>query len=140
MTRSRKKKNMRNTLTTEMNRRRSILRTKSKKIIHLRVRKRTEFPSKNMQTWYWVCQFLRLVIFFRSERREKEKSKDIKQFQRDRDHLTQQLYKEYNKKIFKGQLPEQIDIRWSNKLNTTAGFCSYKVLPIVCLHFCVLIG
>ncbi|KAI9144623.1 hypothetical protein BKA69DRAFT_722748 [Paraphysoderma sedebokerense] len=48
-------------------------------------------------------------------------SKAKREFIRNRETITLQLYKEYNERIFKNQLPEKLDIIWSAKLNTTAG-------------------
>ncbi len=33
---------------------------------------------------------------------------------------------EYNEAVFEGQLPEDMEIKWSQTLNTTAGVTNYK--------------
>lgn len=48
------------------------------------------------------------------------------QFKRERERLTQELYAEFNERIFGGRLPGGLEITWSEKLRTTAGLTHYK--------------
>ncbi|EDQ90998.1 uncharacterized protein MONBRDRAFT_23840 [Monosiga brevicollis MX1] len=42
-------------------------------------------------------------------------------FRRSREHLASQLFQEYNVQVFDRQLPQDLELKWSNRLNTTAG-------------------
>uniref|UniRef100_UPI00398ECB8A germ cell nuclear acidic protein isoform X1 n=2 Tax=Pristiophorus japonicus TaxID=55135 RepID=UPI00398ECB8A len=50
-------------------------------------------------------------------------SKYVKNFKRNREELTQELYSLYNKSIFQQKLPEKLEITWNKKMRKTAGYC-----------------
>lgn len=47
-------------------------------------------------------------------------------FRKERGRLTQELFREYNLRIFEGKLPLDLLVQWNNKLTTTAGLTHYK--------------
>lgn len=47
-------------------------------------------------------------------------------FKRVREQLTRQLFEKYNSVIFEGKLPADLEIRWNNRLSTTAGLTHYR--------------
>lgn len=47
-------------------------------------------------------------------------------FKKEREALARQLYTEYNARIFNNQLPSDLEIKWNNRLATTAGITHYK--------------
>jgi hypothetical protein len=47
-------------------------------------------------------------------------------FKRQREQLARQLYEEYNSRIFGGRLPADLQIKWNNRLSTTAGLTHYR--------------
>ncbi|XP_078403103.1 germ cell nuclear acidic protein [Cetorhinus maximus] len=50
-------------------------------------------------------------------------SKYVKNFKRNREELTQELYNLYNKSVFQQKLPEKLGITWNKKMRKTAGYC-----------------
>ncbi|XP_051877750.1 germ cell nuclear acidic protein [Pristis pectinata] len=50
-------------------------------------------------------------------------SKYVRNFKRNREELTQELYNLYNKTIFQQKLPEKMEIAWNKKMRKTAGYC-----------------
>lgn len=51
---------------------------------------------------------------------------DARAFKRRREALAMSLYTEFNRRVFGGRLPADLDIRWSARLLTTAGVTHYK--------------
>jgi predicted SprT family Zn-dependent metalloprotease len=47
-------------------------------------------------------------------------------FKKQREGLARELYAEFNARVFGGQLPAGLDIRWNNRLATTAGLTHYQ--------------
>ncbi|XP_071479503.1 uncharacterized protein [Diadema antillarum] len=54
------------------------------------------------------------------------RSRYVSDFKRNRDELTQRLFKLYNKTIFDDKLPADFSITWNTRMRKTAGFCFYK--------------
>ncbi|XP_067903591.1 germ cell nuclear acidic protein isoform X2 [Heterodontus francisci] len=50
-------------------------------------------------------------------------SKYVRNFKRNREELTQELYDLYNKSVFQQKLPEKLEITWNKKMRKTAGYC-----------------
>ncbi|XP_067852766.1 germ cell nuclear acidic protein [Heptranchias perlo] len=50
-------------------------------------------------------------------------SKYVKNFKRNREELTQELYNLFNKSVFQQKLPEKMEITWNKKMRKTAGYC-----------------
>ena len=50
-----------------------------------------------------------------------ESKKISKKFLQEK--LVHEIYKFYNSQVFKNKLPENLSIKWSNRLNKTAGYC-----------------
>ncbi|KAA0203942.1 hypothetical protein HAZT_HAZT009297 [Hyalella azteca] len=51
----------------------------------------------------------------------------MKNFNKNRQELTERLYKLFNSKIFENKLPDSMAITWNTRMTKTAGFCYYKV-------------
>ncbi|ORX67721.1 hypothetical protein K493DRAFT_5815 [Basidiobolus meristosporus CBS 931.73] len=49
------------------------------------------------------------------------KTATVRQFKKHREHLTRELFHEYNRKVFDNKLPKEMKITWSVTLKTTAG-------------------
>ena len=47
-------------------------------------------------------------------------------FKRQRDEFTQQLFAEFNRTVFGGRLPADLEIKWNARLLTTAGLTHYR--------------
>lgn len=47
-------------------------------------------------------------------------------FKRQREELTQQLFTEFNRTVFEGRLPRDLEMRWNARLLTTAGLTHYR--------------
>jgi predicted SprT family Zn-dependent metalloprotease len=47
-------------------------------------------------------------------------------FKKERDALARKLLREYNARVFGGQLPDDLEIKWNARLATTAGITHYK--------------
>ncbi|XP_063956469.1 germ cell nuclear acidic protein-like isoform X2 [Lytechinus pictus] len=54
------------------------------------------------------------------------RSRYVSDFKRNKDELTQKLFKLYNESIFESKLPSDFSITWNNRMRKTAGFCFYK--------------
>ncbi|XP_072170840.1 uncharacterized protein [Diadema setosum] len=54
------------------------------------------------------------------------RSRYVSDFKRNRDELTQRLFKLYNKTVFDDKLPADFSITWNTRMRKTAGFCFYK--------------
>ncbi|XP_013795766.2 germ cell nuclear acidic protein isoform X1 [Apteryx mantelli] len=50
-------------------------------------------------------------------------SQYVKYFKRNKEDLTQKLYRLYNSTIFEQKLPEKMEIIWNKKMRKTAGYC-----------------
>nr|XP_013795766.1 PREDICTED: acidic repeat-containing protein [Apteryx mantelli mantelli] len=50
-------------------------------------------------------------------------SQYVKYFKRNKEDLTQKLYRLYNSTIFEQKLPEEMEIIWNKKMRKTAGYC-----------------
>ncbi|XP_055986010.1 germ cell nuclear acidic protein [Sorex fumeus] len=55
---------------------------------------------------------------------ENEKCYSGKNFKRNRDELVQKIYALFNSSVFDNKLPENIEIKWNNKMLRTAGLCT----------------
>ncbi|NWJ09404.1 ACRC protein, partial [Crypturellus undulatus] len=50
-------------------------------------------------------------------------SQFVKYFKKNKEDLTQKLYRLYNNTIFEQKLPEKMEIIWNKKMRKTAGYC-----------------
>ncbi|XP_010223117.1 PREDICTED: acidic repeat-containing protein [Tinamus guttatus] len=50
-------------------------------------------------------------------------SQYVKYFKKNKEDLTQKLYRLYNNTIFERKLPEKMEINWNKKMRKTAGYC-----------------
>ncbi|XP_025896736.1 acidic repeat-containing protein [Nothoprocta perdicaria] len=50
-------------------------------------------------------------------------SQFVKYFKKNKEDLTQKLYRLYNNTIFEQKLPEKMEINWNKKMRKTAGYC-----------------
>ncbi|NXA45807.1 ACRC protein, partial [Nothocercus julius] len=50
-------------------------------------------------------------------------SQYVKYFKKNKEDLTQKLYRLYNNTIFERKLPEKMEIIWNKKMRKTAGYC-----------------
>ncbi|XP_792984.3 acidic repeat-containing protein [Strongylocentrotus purpuratus] len=54
------------------------------------------------------------------------RSRYVSDFKRNKDELTQKLFKLYNESVFENKLPSDFSVTWNNRMRKTAGFCFYK--------------
>lgn len=54
----------------------------------------------------------------------------VKQFAKQKEELSYMYYKEFNECAFSSQLPVDLEITWSKRMLTTAGFTRYKRRPL----------
>ncbi|KAG7168219.1 uncharacterized protein LOC121867533 [Homarus americanus] len=50
-----------------------------------------------------------------------------KNFKKQKEELSEKLYKYYNTHVFEGKLPSSMSIKWNARMTKTAGFCYYQI-------------